>query len=322
MVPERMLAKTVTELPVGDHLRYEPKWDGFRTRAETGPVRIISKSEHITNQRWPELVAALDTLPDGLLLDGEIVCWLNGRLSFDALLRRNTISARRARGLARTQPAHFVAFDLLREDNQDISHQPLDYRRRRLEALFATGHDPHLDIAWQTSDPDEARDWYEHLTEVGIEGLIIKDAREPYRPGKRAWYKYKNLQTTEAIVGGVVGTIDEPTALVLGRYDPDTGKLRIVGRTSPLSPAQQRDLAPLLEETSGDHPWPGGNAPSLGPSRAAPYTRVTPDVVVEVAPDTGVAAGKWRHSVRYVRVRPDLSVDEVPQGLDIERQSG
>ncbi|ASU83597.1 ATP-dependent DNA ligase [Nocardiopsis gilva YIM 90087] len=322
MVPERMLAKTVTAMPVGDHLVYEPKWDGFRTRVTTGPTRIVSKSGYITNQRWPELVAALDTLPDGLLLDGEIVCWRDGRLSFDALLRRNTASPRRARGLARTQPAHFVAFDLLREDGEEIWHQPLRDRRQRLEALFAADHDPHLDLAWQTADPDEARDWYEHLTDVGIEGLIIKDSREPYRPGKRAWYKYKNLQTTEAIVGAVVGSVEAPTALVLGRHDPETGELRIVGRTSPLSPPQQRDLAPLLEEASSGHPWPGGNAPALGPSRAAPYTRVTPDVVVEVAPDTGVAAGRWRHSVRYVRVRPDLSVDEVPQGLDIERRSG
>ncbi len=311
-----MLARAAAGLPTGPGLVYEPKWDGFRTRAGTAPTRIVSRSGARTDRRWPELAAALETLPGGLLMDGEIVCWLDGGLSFDALLRRNTAGARRVRELARTEPAHFVAFDLLRVDGRDIRNRPLSYRRRRLERLFADGHDPHLDLTWQTDDPETAREWYEGLGEVGIEGLVVKSADGVYESGHRGWRKYKHAVSTEAVVVGVVGSVERPEALVLGRRAPDTGEMRVVGRTRDLTPEQRAETAPLLtasgERLAAPSRWRGGEAP--------PHVGVVPETVVEVVPDTGTAAGKWRHVVRFVRPRPDLGVAEVPEGLDVERR--
>ncbi|MFE3456461.1 ATP-dependent DNA ligase [Nocardiopsis aegyptia] len=318
MDPQPMLARATAELPTGPGLVYEPKWDGFRTRAGTAPTRIISRSDEVTDRRWPELVAALETLPGGLLMDGEIVCWLEGGLSFDALLRRNNAGARRARELARAEPVHFVAFDLLRVDGRDIRNRPLSYRRRRLERLFAEGNDPHLDLTWQTDDPETAREWYEGLSAVGIEGIIAKSADGVYESGRRGWRKYKHTVTTEAVVVGAVGSVERPEALVLGRRDPDTGELRVVGRTRDLTPAQRAETAPLLTPSgewvaSGPSRWRGGEAP--------PHAGVVPETVVEIVPDTGTASGKWRHVVRFVRPRPDLGVAEVPEGLDVERRT-
>ncbi|RKS09138.1 ATP-dependent DNA ligase [Nocardiopsis sp. Huas11] len=317
MDPEPMLARVTAELPTGPGLVYEPKWDGFRTRAGTAPTRIVSRSGEMTARRWPELAAALESLPGGLLMDGEIVCWLDGGLSFDALLRRNTVGARRALELARAEPAHFVAFDLLRVDGRDIRDRPLSYRRGRLARLFAEGHDPHLDLTWQTDDPETAREWYEGLGGVGIEGLVVKSVDGVYESGRRGWRKYKHAVTTEAVVVGAVGSVERPQALVLGRRDPDTGELRVVGRTRDLTPAQREETAPLLtpsgERVAAPSRWRGGEAP--------PHEGVVPETVVEVESDTGTAAGKWRHVVRFVRVRPDLGPAEVPEGLDVERRT-
>ncbi|KOX16115.1 hypothetical protein ADL05_12970 [Nocardiopsis sp. NRRL B-16309] len=313
-----MLARATAELPTGPGLVYEPKWDGFRTRAGTAPTRIVSRSDEVTDRRWPELVAALETLPGGLLMDGEIVCWLDGGLSFDALLRRNSVGARRARELALAEPAHFVAFDLLRVDGRDIRGRPLSYRRGRLERLFAEGLDPHLDLTWQTDDPATAREWYEGLSGVGIEGIVAKSADGVYESGRRGWRKYKHTVTTEAVVVGVVGSVERPEALVLGRRDPGTGELRVVGRTRDLTPRQRAETAPLLT--------PSGERLASAPSRwrggeAAPHVGVLPETVVEIVPDTGTASGKWRHVVRFVRPRPDLGPAEVPEGLDVERRA-
>jgi ATP-dependent DNA ligase len=312
-----MLARATAELPTGPGLVYEPKWDGFRTRAGTAPTRIVSRSGEVTDRRWPELVAALEGLPGGLLMDGEIVCWLDGGLSFDALLRRNTAGARRARELARAEPVHFVAFDLLRVDGRDLRDRPLSYRRARLARLLADAGDPHLDLTWQTDDPDTAWEWYEGLAAAGIEGLVVKSADGVYESGRRGWRKYKRAVTTEAVVVGAVGSVERPEALVLGRRDADTGELRVVGRTRDLTPDQRAETAPLLTASGERLAVPG----RWGRGEARPHVGVVPDTVVEIVPDTGTVGGKWRHVVRFVRPRPDLGVAEVPEGLDVERRT-
>ncbi|KOX11675.1 hypothetical protein ADL05_23225 [Nocardiopsis sp. NRRL B-16309] len=313
-----MLARTVTTLPVGEGLLYEPKWDGFRTFVATGPARIFSKSHRPVNRQWPELVKVLESLPGGLLLDGEVVCWLDGGLNFDALLRRNVAGRDRARALARAEPAHFVAFDLLRMDGHDLSRRSLAYRRARLEEVFDAVTDPHLDLVWQTDDPATAREWFEGLRGVGIEGLVIKDSRRAYSPGRRRWDKLKSRLTTEAIVGGVVGSVHMPRALLLGRWKPEVDKLVLVGRTTDLDGHQQAVIADLVHKAGSDHPWPPTYTPTWGADRA-PYSRVRPELVVEVEPDVAVSHGRWRHPVKYIRPRPDVQLGEVPTGLDLER---
>ncbi|WP_017556086.1 ATP-dependent DNA ligase [Nocardiopsis baichengensis] len=316
-----MLARTVQSLPEGPHLVYEPKWDGFRALASTGPVRLHSRRGRRLDTRWPEVAAALDAqMPDGLLLDGEIVRWADGRLDFAALQRRNRASSRSARRLAAEEPCHLVVFDLLHEGGTDLTRRALRHRRARLERLFGGVDDPHLVLGWQTGDPATAREWFDGLADAGIEGLVAKDDRRSYRPGRRGWDKYKRVTTTEAVVGGVVGRPDRPWALILGRRDPGSGALRPVGRTHDLDEAQREGLDGLLSKAGDDHPWPRTLGPAWGRETRQPYTRVEPDLVVEVEPDASVAGGKWRHLVRYLRPRPDLSPGEVPEGLAIDAE--
>ncbi|MFB9800734.1 ATP-dependent DNA ligase, partial [Streptomonospora salina] len=293
-----MLARAVGTFPEGPHWRYEPKWDGYRAIAERdGGVHLTSRSGRPLAPAFPDVAAAVEAvLPPGTAVDGEIVRWsTEGRLDFSALQRRGRASAA-ARRAAGTEPCHYIAFDLLRADGAELADRPLDERRRFLEELMLRVSEPAVMLGWQTGAPDVARQWFEQMRRVGVEGLVAKDGRGRYRPGRRDWLKYKHRVTTEAIVGGVIGEPGDPRELVVGRRDSQTGALRVAGRTGEIAPAHRGELAALLRPSGGDHPWPR-RLPARWGSARGDYARVVPEVVVEIAPEAAASARRWRHAV-------------------------
>ncbi|MFI1154887.1 hypothetical protein [Streptomyces sp. NPDC020817] len=133
--------------------------------------------------------AAIEQLPCGLALDGELVVWdtEDGQLSFSALQRRSAARTRSAPVLAARWPAYFVAFDLLQLDGAELLRRPYRDRRTELEKLFT---DYALTASWtlcpMTTDLATAREWLDTWTDVtGVEGLVIKPLTSPYLPGYR-----------------------------------------------------------------------------------------------------------------------------------------
>ena len=121
--------------------------------------------------------------------------------------------------------------------------------------------------------------------------------------------------SADAIVGGVLGPIAAPVALVLGRHD-QRGQLRVVGWTSTLPRAVRAEVGAVLRPAGQRHPWP----PVLPPARfgdAGPveYVRVEPAIVVELAVDAAVdeVRGRlvWRHPAHLVRIRLDLAASDL-----------
>ncbi|MFE6234658.1 hypothetical protein [Cellulosimicrobium sp. NPDC057862] len=104
-----------------------------------------------------------------------------------------------------------------------------------------------------TDDVDEAREWFETYTAVGVDGLVVKGGAQPYRGGERSWLKVKHRSTVDVVCAAVTGTLSQPLEIVAGL--PIGGDLRIVGRTTPLTPGARRRLAPLLHRPTGEHPW-------------------------------------------------------------------
>ncbi|TDC82403.1 ATP-dependent DNA ligase [Actinomadura sp. 7K507] len=320
-----MLATTIDHIPPPQACpggcRYEPKFDGFRAVAlvdEDGAVHLTSRRRTRFNDGFPEIVAAAgEQLAPGTVLDGEIVRWGDdGRLDFGALQRRHVAGRRRAE-FARTEPCHYVAFDVLESDGADLRPRPLRERRTVLEALLGDAPpSARVILTPQTADAGEAELWFDAFAAQGVEGLVVKDADGAYLEGRRRWWKVKRRITTEAIVGGVTGTRQAPESLILGRYDTG-GRLRVVARTTPLPPAARTSLAEVLRNAGPDHPWPaelpagfaGGPYGSHPPIR---YVRTEPEIVVEMSADAAVERGRWRHAVRFVRIRPDLGPDGVP----------
>ncbi|POX58697.1 hypothetical protein C3492_36385 [Streptomyces sp. Ru62] len=103
-----------------------------------------------------------------------------------------------------------------------------------------------------------------------------------------------------------------PSTLLLGRYD-ESGRLRFVARTAPLSATARREIGGLLYPGGADHPWQGRRfLAGWGTREVIDHRPVVPDVVVEFAGDTAVDSGRYRHPVRYLRVRDDLSPQQLP----------
>ncbi|MCW2682584.1 MAG: ATP-dependent ligase [Blastococcus sp.] len=315
------LAKPVATIPPPGALPggclYEPKWDGYRlVVVRTGTsTRVWSKQGRDLTDRFPDIAAAaLAQVPAGTVLDGEVVIWNGDRLDFGLLQRRMVTAAGRIGALVAAHPASYVAFDLLAAGAADLRGQRLTRRRAQLQELSARWAPP-MQLSPATTDPAEARRWFEDFRPAGVEGLVAKGAGTRYAPGRREWLKVKSWETTEVLAGGVIGPIHRPSQLVAGRYR--NGDLVVVGRTSPLNPRQSEELGAVLLPAGDDHPWPDriGTGRFGGGALSVPLTRVAPTVVVEISADAALQAGVFRHPLRYVRVRPDLEpADLLPIG--------
>jgi ATP-dependent DNA ligase len=306
-----MLARSAERLPSGRALRgggvYEPKWDGYRGLlfVTDAGVRVQSRRGADLTRAFPDIAAAARrALPPGVVLDGELVVGGRDGLDFGALQQRLTSTKVRAAELAVAAPATFMAFDMLALDDTDVRPRPLRERRVLLEALMADVSPP-LQLTPQTVELAEAERWMRDyaLAPVGVEGVVAKGAGDPYVPDRRGWVKVKIRDTADALVGAVVGTIERPQRLVLGRLVE--GQPRIVGSTHELRPVQQAEVAALLV-AADEHPWPAELSLSWGTRDRTPIVRVDPTVTVEVLADQAIDAGRWRHTTRFVRTRLDL----------------
>jgi ATP-dependent DNA ligase len=146
---------------------------------------------------------------------------------------------------------------------------------------------------------------------MGVEGLVVKGEASQYRPGKHDWLKVKNRQTTEVIVGAVIGPIEAPQAVVAGRRQD--GQLVVVGRTTTLSERQATVLSQLLKPAGKKHPWPDAIAAGhFGATNKVTLTKVRPELVIEVTADPALhGGGRFRHPLRYLRPRPELTPADV-----------
>jgi ATP-dependent DNA ligase len=316
---EVALARSAPDAPLPEALLggalYEPKWDGFRLVVVRNDltVSLWSRQGKDLTAAFPELAnAAAQQVPPGFVIDGEAVVWSDGRLDFDSLQRRLTGGPSVVAALVRDRPASFAAFDLLATSGRDARALALEHRRALLEQLAADWRPP-LHLSPATRDPYEARDWYERWPAVGIEGLVVKALGEPYAGGRRDWLKVKHRDTIEVVCGAVIGDRGHPESLVVGL--PLDGRLRIVGRSSPLKATAARSLARLLTAPRGIHPWPA-RVPASALQRFnrdrqfVDLTLVEP-LVVEVSADVAWSGSSFRHSVRYIRPRPELRPGQV-----------
>jgi len=176
----------------------EWKWDGIRAQLirRGGHTFVWSRGDEMLNGRFPEIEHAAQRLPDGTVLDGEILAWRDRVLPFAVLQRRIGRTRIGARMLAEA-PVAFLAYDLLEAQNEDLRLRPLAERRLRLEQLCATA-------MLQASPRVEAATWDEYgalreaIDTPGIEGLMLKRLDSAYLSGRKrgAWWKWKIASLT------------------------------------------------------------------------------------------------------------------------------
>jgi DNA ligase-1 len=181
----------------------EWKWDGIRAQLvrRGGSVHLWSRGEELITQRFPEIAAAATRLPDGTVLDGEVLAYRDGRpLPFSALQQRIGRQKQVAQ-MARAVPVVFMTYDLLEEQGRDIRDRPLQDRRPRLVQLLASRGqgDAGAEGVLRVSPIVESATWSELAAERrdsrarGVEGLMLKRAASSYGVGRRRgdWWKWK-----------------------------------------------------------------------------------------------------------------------------------
>ena len=220
-------------------LVFEPKYDGIRAVIEVEPaegargattdaprIRIWSRLGNDKTAQFPEVVDALaelaDTLAAPVVLDGEIVAVdaAGGPLAFQHLQSRMHLRGRPRSALPPTDAA-FIAFDLLRDGDEDLRPLAFTQRRARLARHFRRLKGPVLRlIRSQTGDGPALR---EEALANEWEGLIAKDPAARYLSGKRhpGWQKIKFVKRQEFVVGGWTGGRQSRShfgALLVGYY--------------------------------------------------------------------------------------------------------
>jgi DNA ligase 1 len=292
----------------------EDKYDGVRAQVHKAEDRIelYSRTFDRVTGRYPELLDALRTIPGSFVLDAEILAFDGERAvpftTFQTRLGRKDVTGEvRAR-----LPASLVVFDLLERDGRALLDLPLTERHDILRGVPLT--EP-LRLARQTTvtatgDALVAALDREFLAarERGNEGLMVKDPRSPYRPGRRGmeWLKVKRaLRTLDVVVTAVEwghgkrhGVLSDYTFSVR-----DGDRLRVVGKA--YSGLTDKEIADMTEH------FLASTVKDLGRARI-----VRPDTVIEVAFDQMQRSdrhdsGYAMRFPRIVRLRPDKPVAEI-----------
>ena len=182
-----------------DTFRPDPKkhWvalkeDGQRMMLfyDNGVKRFISERNIDGKEKYPEIAENLKLKHSikEVILDGELVCYVNGKSEFNKILNRNTnnkfkIKMLRKQGLELT----FVVFDILSLNYASLRHYPLSQRKKYL--VNAIEENDYIKIAKDWSNNYEGL--INKIKSENQEGLIIKNKNSIYIGGKRIWTKMK-----------------------------------------------------------------------------------------------------------------------------------
>jgi bifunctional non-homologous end joining protein LigD len=318
---ELMLAETREEPFSKAGWLFELKLDGYRMRAarEDGEAKLVSRKGHDMTPAFPEIARAVAALPyEGLILDGEIVVLDDaGHPSFNRLQNRARLSGlpliKRA---AVETPATFYVFDLLAFEGYDVRPLPLAKRKAILAKLLPRAGALRFSEHFET----KGEELYEHVVQMGLEGIMAKKADSPYRGGRSAnWLKIRADRTDDFVVVGYSrpkGSRGGFGALHLGAYQD--GKLTYAGRVgSGFDAKQLEDVGQELEVSiRPTTPCEAGPIPE-GPD----HVWVEPKLVAEVRYKEITPDGLLRQPV-FLRFRDDKEPKDCVMPGSGERGAG
>jgi len=229
------------------------------------------------------------------------------------------------RMLSEATPASFVAFDLLAVGDEDLTKEPFEVRRARLERELADVAAP-IHVTRTTTDTAVAEEWFHSFEGAGLDGVVAKPLGAPYQPNTRTMLKIKHERTADVVVAGYrlhkTSTPDRPLlgSLLLGLYD-DQGRLQHVGVSASFTAKRRaelvEELAPLVVADLSEHPWGAWSDWAIANPDRVPGTQsrwsqgkdlsfvpLRPERVLEVGYDH-MEGSRFRHTAQFKRWRPD-----------------
>ena len=178
----------------------EWKWDGIRAQIikRQDQVFMWSRGEDLITERFPEIATAAEFLPNGTVLDGEILPWINDKVMPFTELQRRIGRKTVGKKLLEEVPVILQVYDILEHEGRDIRSFEIKTRREFLEQVLENLDDDAKKI-FRPTEIVEAADWT-HLAEIrkqsrnlGVEGFMLKQKTSPYRTGRQRgdWWKWK-----------------------------------------------------------------------------------------------------------------------------------
>jgi DNA ligase-1 len=294
----------------------EDKYDGIRAQAHVagGRVVLFSRTLDDISGGYPDVLPSLAGLPDGLVLDGELLAIDPAdpsRARPFRVLQQRLGRKKPSAGLIADVPVTLVVFDVLAQDGGLVIDEPWQSRRARLDALPWPDAGGRLAPARMASDAAAVDAAFDEARAGGNEGIVAKDPSSAYAPGRRggAWIKLKRaLATLDVVVTAVErghgrrrDVLSDYTFAV--RASEDDPALLDVGKA--FTGLTDREIAEMTTRFEG-----------LTLERRGGWHRVEPVVVIEVTfdvvqPSQRHAAGFALRFPRIVRIRDDKPPSEI-----------
>jgi DNA ligase D-like protein (predicted ligase) len=305
---ESMECLPVSVLPEGKEWCYEIKLDGYRLEAvkAKGETTLYSRRRTVLNRQFPYIARALEGLPDGTILDGEVVALdEKGRSDFNLLQNFRSAESK----------IHYYVFDILALKGRDVSLRPLAERRLLLDKTVT--RNDH--ISTSPVEKGSSQKLLEFVKRHGLEGIIAKRLAGVYEPGVRSgsWCKYRISVGQEFVVGGYTPGSHGFDALIVGFYRAN--KLYFASRVrAGFVPATRKQIFSKIENlATGKCPFvnlPEEAAGRWGQGLTAEKMQgcvwLKPKVVVRIDFAEWTGAEKLRHT-RFIGLREDKDPKQV-----------
>jgi DNA ligase-1 len=189
------LEGNLADLGAIEDWQVEWKYDGIRAQIirRLGRIFVWSRGEDLITDRFPELQVLGALLPDGTVIDGEILPWKDrAPLPFAQMQRRIGRKVLGPKILADV-PIVLVAFDLIEHSGHDVRERPLAWRRAELEKIAPPGSALVLSPVVKAASWEGLGTLRQESRERRVEGFMLKRLSSPYRVGRRRgdWWKWK-----------------------------------------------------------------------------------------------------------------------------------
>lgn len=256
-----------------------------------GTLRLINRHLNERTDQYPEIVEALAGLPEGTVLDGELVALGgNGKPDFYRVMKRELCKAPgKIADLRRRVPAFYMVFDVIAWGGEDYTGRPLTERQKRLTELPGSNH-----VGVVESVPGRGRALWALVEEQDLEGIVAKRADSPYLIGVKSelWKKIKVWRSMEGLVGGWSEETGRVRSLALGIREEE-GLLYIGNVGTGFTEAQWKAIGDYLKTANGpDAACPFTNRPKDKTLRWA-----RPELTVTVRYREIGSDGRLRHPV-------------------------
>ncbi|GHA23229.1 ATP-dependent DNA ligase [Salinimicrobium marinum] len=193
------LEDTIEDLGNPQEWSAEHKWDGIRSQVivRNNELFVWSRGEELVTDKYPEFEDFIGTIPDGTVMDGELLPFSEGEIGIFNDLQTRIGRKNISKALLKKTPVILKAYDLLEWKGEDIRQKPFRERRELLEQLYSDvkkeGFPLHLSETISFNKWEEAIAERERAREVKSEGLMLKRWDSPYLVGRKKgdWWKWK-----------------------------------------------------------------------------------------------------------------------------------